>query len=70
MALYSLIMFEAKHYFEIMNNNIFIMVVEELINEANGTISFIEVIQQQNAYMSNVKQYIELFVAERLRIWP
>jgi hypothetical protein len=37
MALHILIMFEAKHYFEIMNNNIFIMVVEELINEANET---------------------------------
>jgi len=37
MALHGLIMFEAKHYFEIMNNSIIIMVVEELINEVNGT---------------------------------
>jgi hypothetical protein len=37
MALHGLIMFEAKHYFEIMNNNIFIMVVEELMNEADRT---------------------------------
>lgn len=37
MALYGLIMFEAKHYFEIMNNKYIIMVVEELINEVNET---------------------------------
>jgi len=30
-------MFEAKYYFEIMNNNIVIMVVEELINEVIET---------------------------------
>jgi len=48
-------MFEAKHYFEIMNNYIYYgsWGVDE---RSKWNESFIEVIQQQNAYMSNVKQ--------------
>jgi len=54
MALYGLTMFEAKYYFEIMNKINYGSWGVDIRSKWNN--SFIEVIRQQNAYMSNVKQ--------------
>jgi len=56
MALCGLKMFEAKRIFELMYGKKITMVVEELVERSNWNESFSEVIQQQNACMSNVKQ--------------